>query len=534
MPCAPDYVPRVVWQVSNGGTTIPYYGRASTGSADCGPSAELAALDIATCGDIWEFTQWDMFDGMVSMRAPMPGKTLTNRDNRHWMIGNLREWGGGPRGYGTTTPFSQNWASVSSPELRDVFQALNRKRFAGGDSTNARYMWGSPWQQFVDDMTAGRWVFFDVEYKRIYEYNNASAAGICVKSGTLRHYFLAGDLRMEGGVQVVTVIDSMCDGRCTATCANTPRPNCSGGGRAAGDTGGRGTGLQTYTLAGLKTCVQYYWSNNMAGGYSFRMSALIDGDAPPPGTITNATAANPTMITVANHGYQLNDYILITGSATAGLNDDWPVDAKTTNTMTIPYNNIGRTTDPGGMVRPGTEPPPPAGTITALSTTNPAVITAAGHGLSAGQYVRVTGSSLTALNRTWLISAATSTTLTIPYNNIGGSTNPGGTVALGTPPPPPAGTITAATATNPTTLTVQSHTLVTGDWVLIAGASITGLNGTWRVDASTSTSITVAYGNLGGSTNPGGTAVETAQPPPPDDVDANPIDPCADIGQGDI
>lgn len=56
-------------------------------------------------------------------------------------------------------------------------------------------------------------------------------------------------------------------------------------------------------------------------------------------TITNNTVANPTVVTVANHGYQNGDSVNITGSnSTPAINGDFVVSNVTTNTFTVPVN----------------------------------------------------------------------------------------------------------------------------------------------------------------------------------------------------
>ena len=59
-------------------------------------------------------------------------------------------------------------------------------------------------------------------------------------------------------------------------------------------------------------------------------------------SITNISVANPTVVTVANHGYQNGDSVNISGSnSTPIIDGDWVVSNVTTNTFTVPVNVTG-------------------------------------------------------------------------------------------------------------------------------------------------------------------------------------------------
>jgi len=376
---------------------------------------------------------------------------------------------------------------------------------------------------FYRDLKLGRWAFCDMEY-RIYDaYNDHQVTGQCIPSGgSLWHWFGAGDLRTENGVEVVTILDPLADGRCSSSCSGSSR-----GCRVAGGVGPPGTGHQTIPLSRLKLCMESRAGTNKASYYTVRPMGLIDETPPPPaGSILSATAASSAVITVTAHGYSIGEYIAITGS-NAVFNGTWRVDAVATNTMTIAANNVGGSTNPGGVVNRGSAPPPPPGTITAATAASPVVLTVTAHGYQVADYVRITGSSTAGLNGNWRVDARATNTITIAYVNTGGSTTPGGTVTRGTAP---AGVITLATAANPVIITVAAHGFEVSDYILITGSSIAALNATWEVTARTTSTMTLGYDNSAGSTNPGGSVSQGQQPAPVYAADPAPRDPCAEQG----
>ncbi len=107
------------------------------------------------------------------------------------------------------------------------------------------------------------------------------------------------------------------------------------------------------------------------------------------------------------------------------------------------------------------------------------------HNRTVGQQIVITGSTVTAYNGTFTISAVTGTTATIPVTF---TTDPGAG-NRGTWLPSVLGY--ASGGAGSTTVTVGTHTLVPGLSLTIAGSTVTGYNGTFVVTAVTATTVTI-------------------------------------------
>ena len=154
------------------------------------------------------------------------------------------------------------------------------------------------------------------------------------------------------------------------------------------------------------------------------VSRTIDEEVFTPVLITDATKANPVVITAAAHGLQNGDKIVIEGVfGMTELNSnstDFFVSAKTNDKITLVDRNKDNidgsaftTYTSGGQVFKAT-----AGTpiiITAATKADPVQITSSAHGLSDGDWIKIIGvQGMTEINDSFfIVDDATTNTFTL-------------------------------------------------------------------------------------------------------------------------
>jgi hypothetical protein len=161
---------------------------------------------------------------------------------------------------------------------------------------------------------------------------------------------------------------------------------------------------------------------------TFRIPALTDDSV---ATITGVTNANPAVIaTSAAHGFSGGDSIAISGVRNMALvNGQHTISVLTPTTFSIPVD----TTNELAWVSGGTATKDRAPVaISAITQANPAVVTAAGHGLATSDYGQIVGVlGMTQVNqRTLQVTVLDSNTFSIPVDSTtydayigGGSVN---------------------------------------------------------------------------------------------------------------
>lgn len=146
------------------------------------------------------------------------------------------------------------------------------------------------------------------------------------------------------------------------------------------------------------------------------VSRTINGRIYTPVTITGATAADPVVITAADHGLANGDRIKIVGvSGMTELNGNfYIVKDKTIDTFEIGNEDTEVDIDgaaftaytSGGQIQLAIEPNTSPIAISAVTATDPVVITATAHGLSDGDWIKIIGvAGMTELNDTFYIIA---------------------------------------------------------------------------------------------------------------------------------
>jgi hypothetical protein len=208
------------------------------------------------------------------------------------------------------------------------------------------------------------------------------------------------------------------------------------------------------------------------------------------GVLTNATNANPIVITSTAHG-------LTSGMRVTIGNVQGNTAANGNYTITVIDANRFSLNSSSGNGAYTTHSWTVGGTITAASVANPIQITSAGHGLTSGARVRIAGVlGNTAANGTWTVTVIDADNFTIPVTGTVAYTG-GGTWVRG-------GAITAATNVNPIQITSTAHGLVTGSHVVIAGVlGNTAANGTWTVTVIDADNFTIPVAGNGAYTTGG-------------------------------
>src|SRR3989338_1708750 len=140
------------------------------------------------------------------------------------------------------------------------------------------------------------------------------------------------------------------------------------------------------------------------------VSRHIQGRVFTPVSITGATKAEPCVITAVDHGLENGDRIKIVGvSGMTQLNGNfYRIQGKTVDTIELIDEDIDdgvveidssayTTYSSGGQIQLANDGDPLA--ITAATAANPVVITAAAHGLSDGDWIKIVGvAGMTNLN----------------------------------------------------------------------------------------------------------------------------------------
>lgn len=146
------------------------------------------------------------------------------------------------------------------------------------------------------------------------------------------------------------------------------------------------------------------------------VSRTINGRIFTPVTITGATAADPVVITAADHGLANGDRIKIVGvSGMTELNDNfYLVKDKTTDTFEIGNEDTEVDIDGSaftaytsdGQIQLAIEPNTAPITISGATVANPVVVTATAHGLTDGDWIKIIGVvGMTELNDIFYIIA---------------------------------------------------------------------------------------------------------------------------------
>jgi len=163
-----------------------------------------------------------------------------------------------------------------------------------------------------------------------------------------------------------------------------------------------------------------------------------------------------------------------------------------------------------------------SGSITGNTVASPTVITSAGHGLSSGQRITITGSNSTpSIDGSHIVTVTTANTFTIPVNVTGAGTAGTwyrGSLTASSMPVEMQRTgvarsgvaITSNSAANPTVVTAASHGLVTGQSVTITGQTgAVSINSTYTVTVTGTNTFTIPVDCTGGA-GTGGTLTAKA------------------------
>src|SRR5271165_1444406 len=138
------------------------------------------------------------------------------------------------------------------------------------------------------------------------------------------------------------------------------------------------------------------------------------------GTITANSAANPTVVTSANHGLTSGEAILIAGTnSTPALTGPYTVTVTGTNTFTVPVNvTVAGTSGTWATVL--------ATIVSNTLVAAPVFSTSVAHGLLVGAQIKIKGSTATpSFNGTWTVATVptgSTFTLTGAPSAVGGAT----------------------------------------------------------------------------------------------------------------
>lgn len=172
--CPAGFQPKVCAQV---GSRV-----AGTGSSDCGPCATIEALYVASCGR----------------------HTIGNRERRAFLINKIRDLGLADR-TGATDNDQMRRAYVST-YFANAFAALGlRPPRASAVFWRADFDTEFPKPQLQD----GKWASVSVDYA----YVNANLGITGDPNFNGNHQVVVGNLRTQNGVQWVTWVDPLMDGR---------------------------------------------------------------------------------------------------------------------------------------------------------------------------------------------------------------------------------------------------------------------------------------------------------------------------------
>lgn len=202
----------------------------------------------------------------------------------------------------------------------------------------------------------------------------------------------------------------------------------------------------------LLTSVEASSGGSLAAG-TYRYSITAVNYLPPSlsGTVTNATNANPIVITSTDHGLLTGDQITISDVVgNTAANGTFTITRLDANTFSIPVTGNGNYTSGGTWEQVQAL----SGTITGASQTTPIQITSANHGLQTGQRVIIADVlGNTAANGTFAVTVLNENTFSIPVASNGAYTS-GGTWSQAT----------ETTPSNSIEVTVAANQQVTLTW----------------------------------------------------------------------
>lgn len=192
------------------------------------------------------------------------------------------------------------------------------------------------------------------------------------------------------------------------------------------------------------------------------------------GTIPNINCVQVT-VTSALHGYANGNTVVIAGVSPSQYSGIFTISNVLTNTFT--YNVPVTPTSPSLNAYTLTLPASAAKTITGIAkVTGQYVVTANAHGFTNGQSVTISGSSNSAYNGTWTVSAAATNTFQI---NVSGnqSSGTGGSAVLNNPSIAiTVGSISRSSATATTATAVAASAVTHNQTYTLAWASGTNTN----------------------------------------------------------
>jgi hypothetical protein len=179
-------------------------------------------------------------------------------------------------------------------------------------------------------------------------------------------------------------------------------------------------------------------------------------------TITAIAPGNPAAITSAAHGLSTGDSIFVAGSNSTPL-----IDGVQTVTVLSPDTfSVAVDVTAAGTTAFWQNYKEPIAEITSIAASNPSIVTSAGHGLSPGDKIVVTGSnSIPLINGIQTVTVLSPDTFSVAVNVTTAGTTGSWQIYR-----KPITAITKITAQNPAVVTSPGHGLSMGASIIIAGS----------------------------------------------------------------